>query len=144
MWLPTGFGKSICFQTLPFVFDYKLGLVNTEKKSLVVVVAPLVALMVDQVRSLQAKGVTAAIVSGSREGRAAEDLLASEDTLGSASLVFCSPEALTLDRWRDVLEKQSVSERVCAVVVDEAHCVSKWYVPIWHLVWVALARYKMQ
>ena len=41
------------------MFDYKLGLVNTEKKSLAVVVAPLVALMVDQVRSLQAKGVTA-------------------------------------------------------------------------------------
>ncbi len=50
MWLPTGFGKSVYFQTLPFVFDYKLGLVDAVKKS---VIAPLIALIVDQVRSLR-------------------------------------------------------------------------------------------
>ena len=43
VWLPMGFGKSICFQTLPLMFDYKLGLVNEEvkKRSLLIVVAPL-------------------------------------------------------------------------------------------------------
>ena len=43
VWLPMGFGKSICFQTLPLIFDYKLGLVNEEvkKRSLLIVVAPL-------------------------------------------------------------------------------------------------------
>ena len=129
VWLPTGFGKSVCFQALPFVFDYKLGLVSAEKKSVVIVVAPLVALMVDQVQCLRANGVRAVIVSsGGREGRVAQDLLASEDTLGSASLVFCSPEALAVDKWRDSLENPSFSDRVCAIVVDEAHCVSKWYV----------------
>ena len=129
VWLPTGFGKSMCFHTLPFVFDYKLELVSASKRSVVVVVAPLVALMVDQVQSLRAKGVEAAIVSsGGREGRVAGDLLASEDTLDSASLLFCSPEALLQDRWLDALEKQGFSNRVRAVIVDEAHCVSKWYV----------------
>ena len=123
---PTGFGKSMCFHTLPFVFDYKLELVSASKRSVVVVVAPLVALMVDQVQSLRAKGVEAAIVSsGGREGRVAGDLLASEDTLDSASLLFCSPEALLQDRWLDALEKRGFSNRVRAVVVDEAHCVSK-------------------
>ena len=128
VWLPTGFGKSVCFQALPFVFDYKLGLVSAQKTSIVLVVAPLVALMVDQVQSLREKGVGAVIISsGGREGRVAKALLATEDTMDRASLVFCSPEALLLDKWRDALEKPGVSERVCAVVVDEAHCVSKWY-----------------
>ena len=62
VWLPTGFGKSVCFQALPFVFDYKLGLVSAEKKSVVIVVAPLVALMVDQVQCLRANRVRAVIV----------------------------------------------------------------------------------
>ena len=40
VWLLTVFGKSVCFQALPLVFDYKLGLCNIQKKSIVVVVAP--------------------------------------------------------------------------------------------------------
>ena len=47
LWLPTGFGKSICFELLPFVFDFKLGRVDTESSS-VIVVSSLVSLMVDQ------------------------------------------------------------------------------------------------
>ena len=96
---------------------------------MVIVVAPLIALLEDQVQSLRARGVSAGIVSsGGREGKAAADLLVSEETLGSASLLFCSPEALLQDRWLDALEKGDFSGRVRAVVVDEAHCVSKWYV----------------
>ena len=67
------------------------------------------------------------LVATCRKGRVAECLLATKDTLDSASL-FCSPEALIEDKWRDALEKPGFSERVCAVAVDEAHCVSKWYV----------------
>ena len=129
VWLPTGFGKSICFQTLPFMFDYKLGLVKEEvkKRSLLIVVAPLVALMVDQAKSLQDSGVRAVIVSsGGRENRIPESLLETEETLMSASLAFCSPESLVQDKWRDILEKPSLSDRVCAIVVDECHCISKW------------------
>ena len=44
VWLPTGFGKTVCFEVLPFMFDMKLGRVD----SLVVVVSPLVSLMIDQ------------------------------------------------------------------------------------------------
>ena len=76
--------------TLPFLFDYKLELVSASKRSVVVVVAPLVALMVDQVQSLRAKGVEGAIVSsGGREGRVAGDLLASDfQSLISSSLAL--------------------------------------------------------
>ena len=72
------------------MFDYKLELVSASKRSVVVVVAPLEALMVDQVQSLRAKGVEAAIVSsGGREGRVAGDLLASDfQSLISSSLAL--------------------------------------------------------
>ena len=46
VWLPTGYGKSLCNQALPFLIDYKRGLVDTEKSSCVLVISPLVALMV--------------------------------------------------------------------------------------------------
>jgi len=49
MWLPTGYGKSLCYQALPFMIDSKLGLVDTGKSSVVLVISPLIALMVDQV-----------------------------------------------------------------------------------------------
>ena len=48
VWLPTGYGKSLCYQVLPLIMDYKHGVVETQRHSLVLVVSPLVALMVDQ------------------------------------------------------------------------------------------------
>ena len=50
--LPTAFGKIICFQILPFLFDHKCGLVGGKKRNCAVIVSPLIALMVDQVRNL--------------------------------------------------------------------------------------------
>ena len=109
-----GFGKSVCFQVLPFVFDYKLGLVGGQKKSAVVVVSPLIALMVDQVRSLRAHGVEAVIISsGAREGSLVDkEFLATENKLKSASLIFSSPESLAHSRWREALETPTVTN-VC-------------------------------
>ena len=51
--LPTGFGKSLCYQVLPFVFDHKLGLIGSGSSSAVLVISPLLSLMVDQVQSLR-------------------------------------------------------------------------------------------
>ena len=85
--------------------------------------SPLVALMVDQVTAMRSHGVKASIVSTSKGIPKA--YLASETNLGTDSLLFCAPEALVVSRWRDALE--SFSERIVAVVVDEAHCISKWY-----------------
>ena len=89
VWLPTGFGKSFCFQALPFVTNSKLARMDC---SLVLVVSPLVALMADQVHSLQRKGVKAAILSGS--GVVDSELLATEKDLGECSLLYGAPEAL--------------------------------------------------
>ena len=63
VWLPTGFGKSMCYQTLPFVFDSKLDRVNSQSGSVVLVVSTLIALMVDQVVSLRGRGVNAAVIT---------------------------------------------------------------------------------
>ena len=53
LWLPTGFGKSLCYEVLPFVMDDKLG----RHGSIVIVISPLVSLMVDQVESLRQSSV---------------------------------------------------------------------------------------
>lgn len=126
VWLPTGFGKSLCYQALPFVMDFKLGLVGTPRSSTVLVVSPLVSLIVDQVESLRKRGVDSSVITSGSE--LAKPFLASESSLCGDSLLFCAPEALVLPRWRAALEKPAVFERVVAVVVDEAHCVSKWLV----------------
>ena len=46
----------------------------------------------------------------------------------TAAQFFCAPEALDASKWRDTIAKPEFSSRVVAVVVDEAHCVSKWYI----------------
>ena len=120
VWLPTGFGKSLCYETIPFVYDWKLRRVDA--RSLVLVVSPLVALMVDQVKSLRKRNVKAAIIS-SGAGGVDKQLLATED---DRSLLYGAPEAILTPRWRDTLEKESLNCRVVAVVIDEAHCVSSW------------------
>ena len=124
VWLPTGFGKSICYQTLPFVFDSKLGRVNSQCGSVVLVVSPLIALMVDQVVGLRERGVSAAVITTG--GGVREELRATENDMSKCSLLYCAPEALISSRWREALENPLFSDRVVAVVVDEAHCVSKW------------------
>ena len=124
VWLPTGYGKSLCYQALPFLMDYKKGLVDSGKSCGVLVVSPLIALMVDQVESLRSKGIKSSIIT-SGEG-VSKELLATIDNLSSDSLLFCTPEALVRSKWRSYIQVPRVSERIVAYVVDEAHCVSKW------------------
>ncbi len=91
--LPTGFGKSLCYQAIPFVMDFKLGRTGTSITSAILVVSPLVSLMVDQVEDLRRKVKTSIITSGSD---LAKPLLAGETSLCTDSLLFCAPEALAL------------------------------------------------
>lgn len=133
LWLPTGYGKSLCYQCLPFLFDYKLSkvdLVPPSKKSVCLVVSPLVSLMVDQVVSLRGKGVHAAILSGNKGIDV--KLLATDKEIGdgSHSLLFSAPEALACDRWRQLLMEAPLSNQVVAIAIDEAHCVSQWLVTV--------------
>ena len=121
VWLPTGFGKSICYQALPFVIEHKKG---QRGSCAVLVVSPLVSLMIDQVESLRARGVKASIITSGSD--IAPSLVATKSALSSDNLLFCTAEALALLKWRDALENETVGKRIVAVVVDEAHCVSKW------------------
>ena len=118
LWLPTGFGKSVCYEALPFLFDFKLGHTSrVDSRSTVIVVSPLISLMTDQVTSLRQRGVSAAILSR-REG-VNKDLLADDKELsipGKFSLLFCAPEVVIgSEKWRDILLHPPLCERIVAV-----------------------------
>jgi len=108
--LPTGGGKSICFQ-LP-------GLC---RNGLTVVISPLVALMEDQVAQLVSRGITAAAIhSGMSANTMAKTL--SKCQSGELKFLYCSPERLQSQSFQCSLMHCNVS----LVAVDEAHCISQW------------------
>ncbi len=109
--MPTGGGKSLCYQ-LPALAD---------GVGLVVVVSPLIALMSDQLRRLQEAGVAAAMLaSGMGEGHNEARLREIED--GSAQLVLAAPERFASGAFRRALAARPIG----LFVVDEAHCVAEW------------------
>jgi len=113
--LPTGTGKSLCYQ-IPALSRYdKTG-------SLTVVISPLVALMADQVAGLQARGITTcAAVNGLLSMPERADVL-DRVRLGDVGILIVSPEQLRNRAVRRVLAQREIA----AWVLDEAHCISKW------------------
>ena len=91
--------------------------------SIVVVITPLIALMVDQKKNFAPTGVSVEFV-----GKAQDDNTAVKRVLkGEVQLVYISPEnILNNRRFRDMLQKSNYQQRLVAVVVDEAHCVQMW------------------
>jgi ATP-dependent DNA helicase RecQ len=113
--LPTGTGKSICYQ-IPALSRYdKTG-------ALTVVISPLVALMADQVQGLVRSGISSAVtVNGLLSLPERQDAL-DKVRLGDAAILLISPEQLRSTTVRSVLAQREVG----LWVLDEAHCVSKW------------------
>jgi len=108
--LPTGAGKSLCYQIPPLV-----------RGGMDVVVSPLISLMKDQVDGLVACGVPAvALHSGMAPKEQAEAERAIE--AGEVRLLFAAPERLLTSRTRGLLQRV----RPTSIVVDEAHCISHW------------------
>ncbi|EAQ46548.1 ATP-dependent DNA helicase RecQ [Roseobacter sp. MED193] len=108
--MPTGGGKSLCFQ-LPAL----------QRAGITVVISPLIALMRDQVRALQAVGVTAgALTSGNTEAETEAVWQAIE--AGELKLLYMAPERLASGSTLNMLHRINVS----LIAVDEAHCVSQW------------------
>ncbi|MGO8694317.1 MAG: RecQ family ATP-dependent DNA helicase [Rectinemataceae bacterium] len=108
--LPTGFGKSLCFQLPALILPGPT-----------VIVYPLLALMEDQRRRLEALGIPCALFRGGQEKnvrRKAEEDLAS----GRAKVVITNPESLAQEKLLAFIENQRPSH----VAIDEAHCVSEW------------------
>ena len=113
--LPTGAGKSLCYQ-LPAISRYdKTG-------ALTVVISPLVALMADQVAGLERKGIGCCVtVNGLLSMPERSDAL-DRVRLGDAGIVLIAPEQLRSVSFRRVLDQREIG----AWVLDEAHCLSKW------------------
>ena len=108
--MPTGGGKSLCFQ-LPAI----------ARDGLTVVISPLIALMRDQVRALKAAGVAAgALTSGNTEEETDEVFQALH--AGTLKLLYIAPERLASSATRDMLRRANCT----LIAVDEAHCVSQW------------------
>jgi len=110
--LPTGGGKSLCFQ-LP-------ALVRADR-ALTVVVSPLIALMKDQVDQLQAAGVAATFLNSSLSSAEARSRMAGLHR-GEFRLLYVAPERLMLPEWQQNLTGWNIG----ALAIDEAHCVSEW------------------
>jgi len=108
--LPTGGGKSLCFQLPALV-----------RPGLTVVVSPLIALMKDQVDALQAAGVAATFLNSSLGAGASRPRLRGLHA-GEFRLLYVAPERLMLAGFLDDLKKW----RVNLFAIDEAHCISEW------------------
>ena len=108
--LPTGAGKSLCYQLPALVRD-----------GLTVVVSPLIALMKDQVDQLQAAGVAATALNSSLEDGEARRRLADLEN-GRTKILFVAPERLVMPDFLARVARWNVS----ALAVDEAHCISEW------------------
>ena len=108
--LPTGGGKSLCFQ-IPAL----------HRTGLTIVVSPLIALMKDQVDQLQAAGVAATFLNSTLSSAEARSRLAGLHR-NEWKLLYVAPERLMLDNWQANLKAWNVA----AIAIDEAHCVSEW------------------
>lgn len=108
--MPTGAGKSICFQVPALLFE-----------GITLVVSPLISLMKDQVNALTQAGIPAAFINSSlTPGQAYTALCRAR--AGAYKIIYIAPERLLTDAFLDFSQNTEVS----FVAVDEAHCISQW------------------
>ena len=113
--MPTGAGKSLCYQVPALSRYYKTG-------ALTVVISPLVALMTDQVAGLEAKGISSCVTVNGLLSIPERSEALQRVRLGDASMLIISPEQLRSSSIRRVLNQREIG----AWILDEAHCLSKW------------------
>jgi ATP-dependent DNA helicase RecQ len=115
--MPTGMGKSLCFQIPALVQDDA----DPDKPSLTLVISPLIALMKDQVDSLVSKGVDAAFINSSLGRRDRESRYRGVAD-GKFKLLYVTPERFRKPEFLEVISKRTIN----LLAVDEAHCISEW------------------
>lgn len=108
--MPTGGGKSICYQLPALLLE-----------GTALVISPLISLMQDQVAALTASGINAASLNSALSAIETDELL-SDFKLGKLRLLYVSPEKATSLSFLSIISKQKIS----IVAIDEAHCVSIW------------------
>lgn len=108
--LPTGAGKSMCFQVPAMMKD-----------GVSIVVSPLVSLMQDQVEKLRAKGINAVAVHSGLSKREI-DITLDNCVYGNVKLLYLSPERLKTDIFQERVTKMKAN----ALIIDESHCISQW------------------
>ncbi len=108
--LPTGGGKSVCFQVPGLALP-----------GITLVISPLIALMKDQVANLTRKGIKAAAVYSGMDRREI-DVTLDNCLYGGIRFLYVSPERLQTEKFTEVLKQMNVS----LLAVDEAHCISQW------------------
>ena len=109
--LPTGYGKSLCYQVPSQVLP-----------GLTLVISPLIALMQDQVSGLKRRGVSNATVLNSHVSQEEQNFRLAGIKAGAFKLVYVAPERFESSRFRSLLAGIDLS----LIVIDEAHCISQW------------------
>jgi len=112
--MPTGGGKSLCYQ-IPALLRDGVG----------IVVSPLIALMQDQVDALKQLGVSAAFLNSSLDGEAAREVYR-QIHRGELKLLYVAPERLMTEGFLELLEQLQQENGIGLFAIDEAHCVSQW------------------
>jgi ATP-dependent DNA helicase RecQ len=112
--MPTGGGKSICFQ-LPALL----------KSGITIVVSPLISLMQDQVTALQDNGIAATYLNSSVVGQEVQSR-SLKVLSGEIKLLYVAPERLMSDRFLEFLDQVHQAIGIASFAIDEAHCVSEW------------------
>ncbi len=108
--MPTGAGKSICFQIPALLFQ-----------GVTLVVSPLISLMKDQIDSLNSLGIPAAFINSSLTPRAVDERI-QQASLGAYRLLYIAPERLEVESFIQMVE----TLQIAFIAIDEAHCVSQW------------------
>ncbi|MDP1636613.1 MAG: DNA helicase RecQ [Candidatus Nitrotoga sp.] len=112
--MPTGGGKSLCYQ-LPALLRRGVG----------IVVSPLIALMQDQVDALNQLGVRAAFLNSSLDVNTARSV-SSRLLWGDLDLLYVAPERLLMSGFLSMMEQVQAAHGIALFAIDEAHCVSQW------------------
>ena len=108
--LPTGAGKSLCFQ-VPTIY----------KNGICVIISPLIALMQDQVKDLKSKKLTA-INLGGELNQEQQEVILKDALAGKYQFIYCSPEKLAQKTFQTFLQALPIT----LFAIDEAHCISQW------------------
>ena len=116
--MPTGGGKSLCYQ-VPAIVRQQQG------RGVTIVISPLIALMHDQVGALHEAGVDAAFLNSTLDFDATQDVEWRLQT-GQITLLYAAPERLNTPRFLGLLDSLYDSGNLSLFAIDEAHCVSQW------------------